>query len=148
MGPSPALLTTATALVLFALAPVNDLVNLLICIAAVVLFRKPERNRLGMALLICAAFLVLILGPVVFRAANMWLPAERIVIKGQPVQVGYVLTANSLELTVLDAASSTVHRFRPDDVESRTICRLNPGLESVSVVGYLAGQSQPSTPGC
>ncbi|HEY3407640.1 MAG TPA: hypothetical protein VGK53_05655 [Propionicimonas sp.] len=122
--------------------------NLLICIAAVALFRKPERNRLGKALLIGAAFLVVILGPMVFRAANMWLPAERIVVSGQPVLVGYVLAANSLDITVLDAATSIVHRLRPDEVESRIICRLNPGLESVSIVGYLTGQTRPGTPAC
>lgn len=147
-GPWAALLTTATAVILFALSPVNDLVNLVICVAAVFLLRKRERNRLGRALLIGAAFLVLILAPVVFRAANMWLPAERIVVKGEPSLVGYVLAASSLDLTVLDAATATVHRLRPDEVESRTICSLNPGLESVSVVAYLAGQSRPGTPAC
>jgi len=144
----PALLTATAALILFALAPVNDLVNLLICVAAVIFFRKPERNRLGQALLIGAGFLVLILGPVVFRAANMWLPAERITVEGHPGLVGYVLAANSLDLTVLDAATSSVHRLRLEDVESRVICRLNPGLESTSLVGYLSGAARPSTPAC
>lgn len=148
LAPWPALLTTLAALVLFALSPVNDLVNLLICVVAVAIFRKPERNRFGRNLLIGAAFVVLVLGPVVFRAANMWLPAERIVVSGRPVLVGYVLAANSLDVTVLDAATSSVHRLRPDEVESRTICRLNPGLESVSMVGYLTGQTRPGTPAC
>jgi hypothetical protein len=62
------------ALILFALAPVNDLFNLLLCLLAVYFFRKPERNRVGQAVIIGAAFLALVLAPVVFRAANMWLP--------------------------------------------------------------------------
>lgn len=144
----PALLTTAAALSLFALGPLNDLVNLLLCGAAVVFFRKPGRNRLGRILLIGAGFLVLIVGPVVFRGANMWLPADRIVMRGQPTLVGYVLAVNSLDVTVLDAATSTVHRLRPQDVESRAICRLNPGLESMSLAGYLSGQERLGTPTC
>ncbi len=144
----PALLTATAALVLFALGPVNDLANLFICVAAVIFLRKPERNRLGRALLIGAGFLVFVLGPVVFRAANMWLPAERLVVREQPTFVGYVLAANSLDITVLDAATSTVQRLRPEDVESRTICRLNPGLESTSLAGLLTGSARPSTPTC
>ena len=146
--PWSALLAASVALVLFALAPVNDLVNLVICLAGVVFFRKPERNRLGRVLLIGGAFLVLIVGPVVFRAANMWLPAEQIVVKGRPVLVGYVLSVNNLDVTVLDAATSTVHRLGPDDVESRAICRLNLGWESASLVSYLNGQTRPRTPVC
>jgi len=144
----PALLTSAAALVLFSFGPVFDLVNLLLCVAAVAFFRKPERNRVGRALLIGVGFVVFVLGPVVFRAANMWLPAERIMVKGQPASVGYVLAVNNLDVTVLDAATSSVHRLRPDDVESRTICRLNSGLESVSLAGYLSGQTRPATPTC
>jgi hypothetical protein len=64
-------------LILFAFAPVNDLVNLLLCGLAVVFFRKPERDRAGQAVIVGAAFLALVLAPVIFRAANMWLPAER-----------------------------------------------------------------------
>ena len=100
---------TLLALILFAFAPVNDLLNLLLCLLAVYFFRKPERNRLGQAVIIGAAFLTLVLAPVVFRAANMWLPAEKIVLKtSQPVLVGYVLTADPRYATVLKAADSTV----------------------------------------
>ena len=42
-----AVCTTMVALILFALAPVNDLFNLLLCLFAVYFFRKPERNRVG-----------------------------------------------------------------------------------------------------
>jgi hypothetical protein len=72
-----AVCTTIVALILFALAPLNDLFNLLLCLFAVYFFRKPERNRVGQRVIIGAAFLALVLAPVVFRAANMWLPAER-----------------------------------------------------------------------
>jgi hypothetical protein len=48
------------ALILFALAPVNDLFNLLLCLFAVYFFRKPERNRLGQGVIIGVAFLVLV----------------------------------------------------------------------------------------
>src|SRR4029453_6413511 len=80
-------------LILFAFAPVNDLVNLLLCGLAVVFFRKPERDRAGQAIIVGAAFLALVLAPVIFRAANMWLPAEKVVLRGQLAVVGYVLAA-------------------------------------------------------
>jgi hypothetical protein len=51
-------------LILFAFAPVNDLVNLLLCGLAVVFFRKPERDRAGQAIIVGAAFLALVLAPV------------------------------------------------------------------------------------
>lgn len=143
-----ALCTTLVALILFALAPVNDLVNLFLCVFAVYPFRKPERNRVGQAVIIGAAFLVLVLAPVVFRAANMWLPAEKIVLKNQPVMVGYVLMADPRYATVLKAADSTVQILELDDVESRTICRLNPELESASLVRYVAGSASKRTPPC
>jgi hypothetical protein len=92
--------TTILALILFALAPVNDLPNLLLCVFAVYFFRKPERNRVGQAVIIGATFLTLVLAPVVFRAANMWLPAEKIALKNQPAIVGYVLTTDARYATV------------------------------------------------
>jgi hypothetical protein len=140
--------TTILALILFAFAPVNDLLNLLLCLFAVYFFRKPERNRVGQAVIIGAAFLALVLAPVVFRAANMWLPAEKIVLKNQPAMVGYVLTADPRYATVLKAADSTVQILEFDDVESRTICRLNPRLESASLVRYSAGSASKRTPPC
>jgi hypothetical protein len=140
--------TTILALILFAFAPVNDLLNLLLCLFAVYFFRKPERNRVGQAVIIGAAFFALVVAPVVFRAANMWLPAERIVLKNQPVMVGYVLAADPRYATVLKAADSTVQILELDDVESRTICRLNPGLESASLVRYIAGSASKRTPAC
>jgi hypothetical protein len=143
-----AVCTTILALILFAFAPVNDLFNLLLCLFAVYFFRKPERNRVGQAVIIGAAFLALVLAPVVFRAANMWLPAEKIVLKNQPAIVGYVLTADPRYATVLKAADSTVQILEFDDVESRTICRLNPGLESASLVRYIAGSASKRTPPC
>jgi hypothetical protein len=130
---------TLLTLILFAFAPVNDLFNLLLCLLAVYFFRKPERNRLGQAVFISAAFLTLVLAPVVFRAANMWLPAESIALRNQPAMVGYVLTTDPRYATVLKAADSTAQILELDDVESRTICRLNPGLESASLVRYIAG---------
>ena len=102
---------------------------------AVYFFRKPERNRVGQGVIISAGFLALVLAPVVFRAANMWLPAEKIVLKNEPAIVGYVLAADPRYATVLKAADSTVQILELDDVESRTICRLNPGLESASFPG-------------
>jgi hypothetical protein len=101
-------LSTILALILFALAPVNDLFNLLLCVFAVYFFRKPERNRAGQLVIIGAAFLTLVLAPVVFRAANMWLPAEKIVLRNQPAIVGYVLTTDPRYAAVLKAAESTV----------------------------------------
>lgn len=94
-------------LILFAFAPVNDLVNLLLCGLAVVFFRKPERDRAGQAIIVGAAFLALVLAPVIFRAANMWLPAEKIVLRGQLAVVGYVLAADPRYATVLRAADAT-----------------------------------------
>lgn len=143
-----AVCTTILALILFAFAPVNDLLNLLLCLLAVYFFRKPERNRVGQAVIIGAAFLALVLAPVLFRAANMWLPAEKIVLRNQPAIVGYVLTADPRYATVLKAADSTVQILPLDDVESRTICRLNPGLESASLVRYIAGSASRRTPPC
>jgi hypothetical protein len=144
-----AVCTTMVALILFALAPVNDLFNLLLCLFAVYFFRKPERNRVGQGVIIGVAFLVLVLAPVIFRAANMWLPPEKIVLKNQPAMVGYVLAADPRYATVLKAADSTVQILELDDVESRTICRLNPGLESASLVRYVAGSaSSKRTPPC
>jgi hypothetical protein len=141
--------TTILALILFALAPVNDLFNLLLCLLAVYFFRKPERNRVGQVVIIGAAFLALVLAPVVFRAANMWLPAEKIVLMNQPVaMVGYVLTTDARYATVLKAADSTAQVLSLDDVESRTICRVNPGLESACLVRYIAGSASKRTPPC
>ena len=117
-----AVCTTILALILFALAPVNDLFNLLLCLFAVYFFRKPERNRLGQAVIIGAAFLALVLAPVVFRAANMWLPAEKIVLKNQPAMVGYVLTADPRYATVLKAADSAVQYW------SSTTSSLEPSV--------------------
>ena len=91
---------------------------------------------------------MLVLAPVVFRAANMWLPAEKIVLKNEPAIVGYVLAADPRYATVLKAADSTVQILELDDVESRTICRLNPGLESASLVRYIAGSASKHTPPC
>jgi hypothetical protein len=143
-----AMCTTIVALILFALAPVNDLFNLLLCLFAVYFFRKPERNRVGQGVIIGAAFLALVLAPVVFRAANMWLTAEKIVFKNQPAMVGYVLAADPRYATVLKAADSTVQILEFDDVESRTICRPNPRLESASLVRYIAGSASKRTPPC
>jgi hypothetical protein len=144
-----AVCTTILALILFALAPVNDLFNLLLCLLAVYFFRKPERNRVGQAVIIGAAFLALVLAPVVFRAANMWLPAEKIVLMNQPVaMVGYVLTTDARYATVLKAVDSTAQVLSLDDVESRTICRVNPGLESASLVRYIAGSASKRTRPC
>jgi hypothetical protein len=143
-----AVCTTILALILFAFGPVNDLFNLLLCLLAVYYFRKPERNRVGQAVIIGAAFLTLVLAPVLFRAANMWLPAEKIVLKNQPVMVGYVLATDPRYATVLKAADSTVQILELDDVESRTICRMNPGLESASLVRYIAGSASKRTPPC
>jgi hypothetical protein len=95
-----AVCTTILALILFAFASVNDLFNLLLCLFAVYFFRKPERNRVGQAVITGAAFLTLVLAPVVFRAANMWLPAEKIVLKNQPAIVAYVLAADPRYATV------------------------------------------------
>lgn len=135
-------------LILFAFAPVNDLVNLLLCGLAVVFFRKPERDRAGQAIIVGAAFLALVLAPVIFRAPNMWLPAEKIVLRGQLAVVGYVLAADPRYATVLRAADATVQILQLDDVESRTIGRLNPGLETASLVRYLAGSASKRTPPC
>jgi len=143
-----AVCTTILALILFALAPVNDLFNLLFCVFAVYFFRKPERNRAGQAVIIGAAFLTLVLAPVVFRAANMWLPAEKIVLRSQSAIVGYVLTTDPWYATVLKAADSTAQILELDDVESRTICRLNPRLDSASLVRYIAGSASKRTPPC
>jgi hypothetical protein len=144
-----AVCTTILALILFALAPVNDLFNLLLCLLAVYFFRKPERNRVGQTVIIGAAFLALVLAPVVFRAANMWLPGEKIILMNQPAaMVGYVLTTDARYATVLMAADPTAQVLSLDDVESRTICRLNPGLESASLVRYIAGSASKRTPSC
>jgi hypothetical protein len=89
---------------------------------------------------------VLVLAPVVFRAANMWLPAEKIGLKNQPAMVGYVLAADPRYATVLKAADATVQILELDDVESRTICRLNPGFESASLARYIAGSASRRTP--
>jgi hypothetical protein len=143
-----AVCTTIVAFILFFLAPVNDLVNLFLCVFAVYFFRKPERNRVGQAVIVAAVFLTLVLAPMIFRAANMWLPAEKIALKNQPAMVGYVLAADPRYATVLKAADSTVQILEFDDVESRTICRLNPGLESASVFRYIAGSASKRTPPC
>jgi hypothetical protein len=103
----------------------------------------------GQAVIIGAAFLALVLAPVVFRAANMWLPGEKIVLMNQPAaMVGYVLTTDARYATVLMAADPTAQVLSLDDVESRTICRLNPGLESASLVRYIAGSASKRTPSC
>jgi hypothetical protein len=78
----------------------------------------------------------------------MWLPAETIEIRDQPAVVGYVLAADPQYATVLQAAGSTVRVLRLDQVESRTICTLNRGLESVSTVRYLTGSAGNRTPAC
>jgi hypothetical protein len=78
----------------------------------------------------------------------MWLPAEKIVLRGQLAVVGYVLAADPRYATVLRAADATVQILQLDDVESRTIGRLNPGLESASLVRYLAGSASKRTPPC
>jgi hypothetical protein len=139
---------TVVALILFAFAPVNDLLYLLLCGLAVGYFRRPERNRIAQAVILVAAFLAVMLGPVVFRAANMWLPAERIQLRDQPAVVGYVLAADPQYATVLQAADSAVRILRLDQVESRTICSINPGLESASTVRYLTGSASRRTPPC
>ena len=139
---------TVVALILFAFAPISDLIYLLLCALAVGYFRKPERNRVGQAVILGCAFLALVLAPVVFLAANMWLPAERIQIRNEAAVVGYVLAADPQYATVLQAADSTVRILRLDQVESRTICTLNRELESGSMVRYLTGSAGNRTPGC
>jgi hypothetical protein len=140
--------TSVVALILFAFALLNDLFNLVLCELAIVFFRKPERNRIGQAVIVGAAFLAVVLAPVVFRVANMWLPAEKIAVRNQPVMVGYVLAADSRYATVLQAADSVVRILQLDQVESRTICRLSPRLESASLVRYVAGSASRRTPPC
>jgi hypothetical protein len=110
------------------------------------LFPEARAQSRGQAVIVGAAFLALVLAPVICRAANMWLPAEKIVLRGQPAVVGYVLAADPRYATVLRAADATVQILQLDDVESRTICRLNPGLESASLVRYLAGSASKRTP--
>jgi hypothetical protein len=147
--PWAAVLVSAAALVLFALAPVNDLVNLVGCVVAVIVLRKPGRNRLGVALLVGAGFLIFFVGPVVFRGANMWLPAERIVLSADQALVGYVLATDSNEATLLVDAAPRIRRVPIEDIESRTVCRLNPTLESASLVAYLTGSAaQAAAPAC
>ena len=143
-----AIFTTVMTLILFLFAPVNDLFNLLLLIPAVYLFRKPERNRAGKAVIVVVAFVTIFLAPLVFRAANMWLPAERIAVKQGPAIVGYMLATDSRYATVLQAADSAVQIIPFDEVESRTICRLNPDLESASLVRYLFSSASERTPPC
>ena len=67
----------------------------------------------------------------------------------QPVaMVGYVLTTDARYATVLKAADSTAQVLSLDDVESRTICRVNPGLESACLVRYIAGSASKRMPPC
>jgi hypothetical protein len=47
----------------------------------------------------------------------MWLPAEKIVLRGQLAVVGYVLAADPRYATVLRAADATVQILQLDDVE-------------------------------
>jgi hypothetical protein len=94
------------ALILFALAPVNDLFNLLLCLFAVYFFRKPERNLVGQGVMIGVAFPVLVLAPVIFR--KYVAPGRKDRSKEPPAMVGYVLAADPRYATVLKAADSTV----------------------------------------
>jgi hypothetical protein len=135
-------------LILFAFAPVNDLVNLLLCGLAVVFFRKPERDPRVRRSSSPPRSWHSCWRRFIFRAANMWLPAEKIVLRGQLAVVGYVLAADPRYATVLRAADATVQILQLDDVESRTIGRLNPGLESAFLVRYLAGSASKRTPPC
>ena len=139
---------TVVTLILFAFAPINDLIYLLLCGLAVGYFRKPQRNRIGQAVILGCAFLALVMAPVGFRAANMWLPAETIAVRDQPAVVGYVLAADPQYATVLQAADSTVRILRLDQMEARTICTLNRELESASTVRYLTGSAPSRTPAC
>ena len=67
----------------------------------------------------------------------MWLPAERIAVEGRPVVVGYVLQIDPVYVTVLQAADSSVQIIALSQIESRSICRLNPSLESGSLIRYI-----------
>jgi hypothetical protein len=60
--------------------------------------------------------------------------------------VAYVLAADPRYATVLKAADSTVQILELDEVESRTICCLNSGLESASLVRYIAGSARNARP--
>ncbi len=142
-----AIFTTVMTLILFLFAPVNDLFNLLVLIPAVYLFRKTERNRAGKAVIVVVAFVTIFLAPLVFRR-QMWHPAERIAVKQGPAIVGYVLATDSRYATVLQTADSAVQIIPFDEVESRTICRLNPDLESASLVRHLFRSASERTPPC
>jgi hypothetical protein len=102
------------------------------------------------AVIFVVAFVTIFLAPLglVFRAANMWLPAERIAVKQGPNIVGYVLATDSRYGTVLQAVDSAVQIIPFDEVKSRTICRLNPDLESASLVRYLFSSASERTPPC
>ena len=143
-----ALLTAIIALILFAFSPVNDLLNLLFCLIAIFYFRKPARRGAGKAVIVGVAFLTIFLAPLVFRSANMWLPAERIAVKDQPVVVGHVLQIDPSYATVMQAADSSVQIIPLSQIESRSICRLNPGLESASLIRYISGSASQRTPPC
>jgi hypothetical protein len=143
-----ALLTAIIALILFAFSPVNDLINLLFCLVAIFYFRKPARRGAAKAVIVGVAFSAIFLAPLVFRGANMWLPAERIAVKDQPVIVGYVLQLDPFYATVLQAADSSVQIIALSQIESRSICRLNPGLESGSLIRYISGSTSQRTPPC
>jgi hypothetical protein len=126
-------------LILFLFAPMNDLVNVLLFIVAVYLFRKPERNRAGKAVMVVVAFVT---------TANMWLPAERIAVKARARDCRIYARRRQPACDRLQAPDSAVQIIPFDEVESRTICRLNPDLESASLVRYLFSSASERTPPC
>jgi len=59
-----------------------------------------------------------------------------------------VLQIDPLYATVLQAADSSVQIIPLSQIESRTICRLDPGLESGSLIRYVSGSASARTPAC
>ena len=96
---------------------------------------------------------VLLLGPVVLVSSgeSMWLPAERITVRGGEQSVVYTLDSGGGAFLVLHYGSTRVERLLASSVISREVCRvgdLRDGTLNRSVLSLIIGKAMDRTPAC
>jgi hypothetical protein len=90
----------------------------------------------SVALLIAFSFLVL--NPLLYA---VWLPHEKLTLRGQPQMVGYVLSDSNGWVSLLRTGERRIYRFRSEDVTARALCEAG----SFSMLGAPSWYNSPSS---
>ena len=108
--------------------------------ASKVRIKAKAKKGLGIAasvvLLIASSFLVL--NPLLYA---VWLPHEKLTLRGQPQMVGYVLSDSNGWVSLLRTGERRIYRFRSEDVTARALCKTG----SFSMPGAPSWYNSPSS---